>query len=42
MSSLEDLPIEFIAHVTNFTYEHDYGLLLFTHPPGEPEKERSR
>lgn len=40
MSSLEDLPIEFIASVTNVTYEQDYGLLLFTHPLGEPEIKR--
>ena len=37
MSSLEDLPIEFIASVTNTAYLHDYGLLLFTHPLGESE-----
>jgi DNA-binding LacI/PurR family transcriptional regulator len=37
LSSLEDLPTEFIASVTNVTYEHDYGLLLFTHELGEAE-----
>lgn len=40
MSSLEDLPIEFIASVTNEAYRYDYGLLLFTHPLGESEIER--
>ncbi len=37
MSTLEDLPIEFIISVTNTAYEHDYGLLLFTHPINELE-----
>ncbi len=40
LSSLEDLPTEFIASVTNVTYEHDYGLLLFTHELGEAEIQR--
>ncbi len=37
MSTLEDLPIEFIISVTNTAYDHDYGLLLFTHPIDEQE-----
>jgi DNA-binding LacI/PurR family transcriptional regulator len=40
LSSLEDLPTEFIASVTNVTYERDYGLLLFTHELGETEIQR--
>lgn len=36
-SLLDDLPTEFIASVTNVTYERDYGLLLFTHELGETE-----
>jgi DNA-binding LacI/PurR family transcriptional regulator len=37
LSSLEDLPTQFIASITNVTHEHDYGLLLFTHEQGEQE-----
>jgi len=37
LSSLDDLPTEFIASVTNVAYERDYGLLLFTHELGEAE-----
>lgn len=37
LSSLEDLPTEFIASVATVTYEQDYGLLLFTHELGEAE-----
>lgn len=37
LASMDDLPVEFILSVTNTTYEHDYGLLLFTHPLGEQE-----
>jgi DNA-binding LacI/PurR family transcriptional regulator len=40
LSELEDLPTEFIASVTNVTYERDYGLLLFTHELGESEIQR--
>ncbi len=37
LSSLDDLPTEFIASVTSVTYQYDYGLLLFTHALGEEE-----
>lgn len=37
LSSLDDLPTEFIASITNVTYQYDYGLLLFTHEIGEQE-----
>ena len=37
MSSFEDLPMEFILSITSTSYTYDYGLLLLTHPIGEPE-----
>jgi len=37
LASMDDLPVEFIVSVTNVTYEHDYGLLLFTNPLDELE-----
>ena len=39
MSTREDLPVEFefIISVATAAYEHDYGLLLFTHPIDEDE-----
>ncbi len=37
MSTQEELTHEFIISVTNIAYEHDYGLLLFTHPINELE-----
>ncbi len=40
LSSLDDLPLEFIASITNVTYQQDYGLLLFTHEIGEQEISR--
>lgn len=37
IDSLDDLQLEFIASVTNVTFQNDYGLLLFTHSVGEQE-----
>ena len=37
LASFDDLPVEFILSVTSTTYDHDYGLLLITHPVGQQE-----
>ncbi|MEP7289773.1 MAG: LacI family DNA-binding transcriptional regulator [Chloroflexota bacterium] len=37
MSSMEDLPMEYITSITDVTYQHGYELLLVLHPIGEPE-----
>ncbi len=35
--SLDELALEFIASITQVTYHHNYGLLLFTHKQGEQD-----